>query len=284
MNDCCGSLTDSVAPASAGAGQSGEARGFEIDWSDQTPGALASGVVSFDVDPIGRTVLTAATLSTTVLVAAGAPGDTLTIGPTGAVWDEGTTNTVWTSTTRSATSILATLAAVHALLDIDSTWSLKVETYFSAISLLNAEIFVTGFDGLSGTPANAGTRLSGAGRARQAATQVWRPAVQAGGVNYTTAPGPTSNVTAVVCCAQAMTAHAGTWPALATPEASWEALRYPVQWGVGKLQDAADSSPMLDQNTRILFFALATAGVAGTSSGTVERTRVTAFQSFGVAA
>lgn len=273
---CCDTTSDGAVASGGGAG---EVRGFEIDLTTQTPGALASGAVSFNASMVVSPVSSDGDpVDFTALIAGG--GESLTIGPTGAVWDEGTTNTTFTSTAQTATHIFATFQEVFDFLDTDSSWVYRVDTYFSAVNLLNAETLLNAIWGVSGTPANAADRLSGGGRARQAATQVWRPAVQAGGVNYTTAPGPTTNVTGIVCSAQAMSAHAGTWPVSGTPAERWAALRVPVQWGIGKLQDAGLSSPMLDANTRVVPFALGTNGVAGTSSGTIERFRILAFNPF----
>lgn len=257
---CCETETDGAAAA----GSAGfAARSFVIDMREQVARALASGaedLVTTDGD----------VLTCTALIAA---GDTATLGPTGLVWDEGTTNTSWDTTTRSATSLVAPLSSVFAILDTDTTWAYRIDAYFSQLSLLNAEYTIVGFDGVSGTPANAGSRLAGSGRARQAATQVWRPyGTQSGaaGVNYTTAPGGTLNVTSVLNFSQACSAHGGVWTG------DWSTYRSAASWGLGNLT-ASILSPMQDQNTRLLLSAFASQGVAGTSSLTLEQIRVSAF-------
>jgi hypothetical protein len=255
---CCVARVDGSTP---GAAAVVELREFEIDWSAQGNRALTTGAENI-------TTTDGDVLSVTSQVAAG-DTNTLTSG-SGLVWDEGTTNTSWDTGARTATSVLVPWSSIFTLLDTDATWRYKIESYYSALSLLNAEYIITGIDGLNASPANAGSRLSGCGRSRQAATQVWRPAIQATGVNYPTAPGGTVNVCGVTIDAQAISCHAGTW------SGSWDSFRALIQWGIGKLQDAGLSAPMLDQNTRVVFSANASQGVVGTSSLTLERTRVQA--------
>lgn len=248
---CCLQRRDGVAPG----GVASELREFTIDFREQGSRALVSGAETL-ITSVGN-------LAATALVAVG-DTSTFTAG-TGWVWDEGTTNTSWTAGTLTATSLSIDLADIFALLDTDSSWRYRMDVYFSALALLNAEYVNCCVYGVTGSPSNQGNRMAGGGRARQVATQVWRPSFGGSGVNYSTAPGGTTNVTSWIGVSNAMTAMAGTWTG------SWESLRTPIMWAVGG-QDGAETDSLFDQNGAIAI-AFASQGVVGTSSLTCEQMR-----------
>lgn len=252
---CCVQTTGGV-PDGSGAAGGPELRELVIDLRTQTPRVLATGVENMTAED-GTIVPFDCVI---------AAGDSWTIGVTGAVWDEGATSTAWSSGTRDATNLNLGYDDLHSLLDIDATWTYRIDAYFSALALLNTEYINVCIYGDSGSPNNAGVRVIGAGRSRQATVQVWRPNNQATGLNYTSAPGGTTNVTGLTIRSQAISVHAGTW------SGTWASLRCPIQWGGGKLSDVALSNPMLDQNSRFAI-ALASQGIAGTSSLTLEQIR-----------
>lgn len=257
---CCVEQTNG-APPGGGGGAVVQRREFEIDWGAQGDRALTNG-------PENITTTDGDVLVVTSQIAA-LESNTLTSGA-GAVWVEGTNLTEWDSTARTATALYIPWLSIYQLLDSDATWRYRIESYYSVLSLINTEYTITGLDGVAGTPSNAATRLCASGRSRQGGTQVWRPAAQAGGVNYTTAPASAVNVSGVVVDAQAISAIGGEWTG------DWDSYRARLQWGVGKLADAGLSAPMLDQNTRVVFTANAGPSALAGSTLTLARTRVQA--------
>lgn len=260
---CCGRRqTNGDAPAGSGGGLE-----LFIDWRTQTPGALANGV------PVAITT----SLGPLTFAVQIALLDTLTLGATGLVWDAGVTNTpLWNvGGVITATALQATLADLYALMDIDVTWMLRIDHYSSVLTVTGTGGLVHGIWGANGSPANAGARLAGGGRSRQANVQVWRPAIAGTGVNYTTAPGPDTNVHGLTIRSQAIQAHSGTWPG----SGLWEDLRCPIEWGVGKISDIALTQPMQDQNN-LLLMSWATGGIDGDATVTTEQSRIQAMPSF----
>lgn len=261
-----------IRPSGGGAAPRDVVVDLFIDWGAQVNRALAPGVeniIATDIDGNAFNIPHAVVISA---------GDTLVLSSLGLTWDGGTTNTgAFSTSSQAATHMLTGFDDVFAALTTadrkpDASWAWRMDVYSDVLTLNDAAVQVVGIWGASGAPANAGDRLCGSGRARQANVQVWRPAIQATGVNYTTAPGPTTNVTGVVIRSQAITAIAGTW------DTSWQDLVCPIEWGIGKLQDAGLSQPMLDQNCNWLH-SWATAGISGTS---LVRTRFTRIRAMGV--
>lgn len=257
---CCVEQTDG-APGGGSASQA--ERELEVDFSAQGSRVLATG----------PEVMTTTGGDAITFQALAVANETLElVAGLGLRWTVGAiaSGTSFTSTTRTAANIQAELGQFYAILDSDATWRYRLEAYYSSIEFVGAEYLFCGLSGATGVPNNAATRVNGGGPARQAATRLWRPAIQTTGVNYTSPPGATIDVSGVQLAGNSLQAYGGVWAG------SWADTRFPATWGIGKLADVALTAPMADQNVSL---ALAFASQTVAADGCVvvcERMRVRA--------
>jgi hypothetical protein len=261
---CCRRQSDGDAPGGGGAGEPLE---FELDFTAQGTRSLATGpevLNTTDGDPLAWTVAL-------FPGSAGPVPDTLDVSPAGLVWGKGDGSTSWsTSSPTSGTRMFLPLAQVFALFDSDVSWAYRVDAYGTDFSFTSTGAFVCGLWGDNGSPSNAANRLAGAGRALQAGIPVWRPIAAGTAPNYTTAPGPTTDVSGFLVVANSVAVHAGTWPG------SWAALRRRIMWNCGYCGNATESDPMMGEQNSI---ALGFSQLGSTPTAdlvTIERMRVQA--------
>lgn len=235
-------------------------------WTEQGTRTLVAGTESF--------VTTAGDqFDWTFTLAAG--DDVVDLSPAnGLQWTAGAaTTSQFTNATQTATRLLSALGStngLHAILDIDVTWDLRVDTYGTLFSFpAGSPYFMCGMFGATNVPLNAGARLSAAGRGRLGGGQVWW-IQSATAVEYDSPPGSTTNVTGFIARSNSIQCHAGNWPV----SNDWADLRLPICWQAGRI-DTSETDPMLDQNTN-LALAWATGGLGNTSVVRLERTRIQA--------
>lgn len=248
--DAIQAAQDGVDGLNASAGGSGAIE-YELVLSDVTAGALSAGTATL-VD-----------MDWTVGIGT---GDSLTAGATGLVWDAGTTSTSYTESTQTSSYIELPYRTLWDFLEIDATWRMRIEAYFSSLTLPNVEIVAVGVRGESGTPSNSGARLAGMGRSRQVGVHVLNPRFGTTGVNYTTAPGPDCDTLGVILHGNDALAVAGEWGG------SWAETQMVCAWNVGS---TAQGDPMMDQNN-VIFVSFATVNTGGDGAATLERIRIRA--------
>jgi hypothetical protein len=244
--------------------------GFEIDFTAQGTRSLANGpevLTTTDGDPF----------TWTVALAPGGTGpvpDAIGVSAGGLQWSKGDQSTSWSSSApTSGSRMFLPFAQVFALFDSDVTWQYRVDCYGTAFDYSTTAAFVCGIWGDNSAPSNAGNRLAGAGRCFQAGVPVWRPIGGATAPNYTTAPGPTTNVSGFVAACNSVAVHAGTWPG------SWAALRCPIMWSVGAVATVnTEADPMMGEQNSIALGFSALGTVVDSNRVTLERMRCLARQ------